>query len=118
MISISQGYATANRQVALKRLAGNEALFKTLIGFFLEDAPSQLAQLQQAMAIADWPTVAMKAHSLKGLSSTFEAIPFMQLAAAVESQAVQENQFQIAETVRQLQSEFHRLVAELQSYAR
>ena len=116
MISISQSHAVMDCEIALRRLGGDETLLKTLIGFFIEDGPTLLSELQQAMEAGDWPVVALKAHSLKGLSSTFEAIPFMQLAATVESQATSADQIHLIETIPQLQAEFERLLSELKSF--
>ena len=65
--------------------------------------------------IEDASVVALKAHSLKGLSSTFEAIPFMQLAATIESQASVADQVSLVEAIPQLQFEFERLINDLKS---
>ena len=115
MISISKSHAVMDCDIALRRLDGNETLLKTLIGFFLEDAPTLLLELKQAMDAEDWSVVALKAHSLKGLSSTFEAIPFMQLAATIESQASVADQVSLVEAILQLQFEFERLINDLKS---
>ena len=116
MISISQSHAVMDREIALRRLGGDETLLKTLIGFFIEDAPTLLSDLQQAVDAGDWSVVALKAHSLKGLSSTFEAIPFMELAASVEAQASAADQIHLIETIPQLQFEFDRLIHDLKSF--
>lgn len=117
MITMPHNRAVADREIALRRLGGDEALLRTLVGFFLEDAPTLVDQLHEAIEAGDWGSVALKAHSLKGLSSTFEAIPFMQVAATMEAQASTADQNQLAETGQQLQMEFDRLIADLKSFA-
>ena len=65
----------------------------------------------------DMTTAAIRAHSLKGLSATFEAIPFTLLAAEVESLARAGDQGRLEQTLPQLKIEFDRLVADLQTLA-
>lgn len=103
-----------DRDISLQRLGGDEKLLATLAGFFLEDAPLLLAQLEEANQSGDLKIVAHRAHSLKGLSSTFEAIPFQEVAAEVESLARAGNQAHVDQSLSPLKSEFKRLVSALE----
>lgn len=115
MHSLEAGTAVTDREKTLARLGGDEKLLVTLAGFYLEDAPALMTQLGHAFDSGDYVTVVHRAHSLKGLSSTFEAIPFMTCAAEIESMARTEDIQHLGETIRQLEVEFDRLVADLQS---
>jgi len=115
MNSLEASIAVTNRAKTLARLGGDEKLLVTLAGFFLEDAPAFMTQLGHAFDSGDFLTIAHRAHSLKGLSSTFEAIPFMTCAAEIEALARAEDLHHLSEAIPQLEIEFDRLVADLQS---
>ena len=106
-------HVVADREVALRRLGGDEKLFATLIDFFLEDAPALMTELGHAYDSGDLESVWRRAHGLKGLSSTFEAVTFMYLAAEVESLARTADLVPLAEAIPQLKTEFDRLVEHL-----
>lgn len=117
MKSFWQNSDVMNREVSLRRLGGNETLLATLAQFFLEDAPNLMRQLDEAHAAGDLKTVAHRAHSLKGLSSTFEAIPFLNRSREVESMALTGQVSQLDENIRDLKVEFDQLVEQLQKIA-
>lgn len=118
MNPLSKSSPVTDREISLRRLGGNEALLMTLAGFFLEDAPGLMAQLDEARHSGHLSLVALRAHSLKGLSSTFEAIPFQEVAAEIESMAKADDQFRVDQLFPQLQIEFERLTMALRSLAR
>ena len=105
--------SVTDREIALRRLGGDVKLLVTLAGFFLEDAPSLMTQLQHAQHLSDLPLVAQLAHSLKGLSSTFEAIPFLLVLRELESIARAEDTLHVEEIMPRLEWEFDRLLADL-----
>jgi HPt (histidine-containing phosphotransfer) domain-containing protein len=113
-LSKTQDQSVTDREKCLKRLGGDQKLFVTLVGFFLEDAPMLMKQLGDAFHAGDFGAVAHRAHSLKGLSSTFEAIPFMELASEIESLAAVSDHARINAVMPQLDSEFRRLISELE----
>jgi HPt (histidine-containing phosphotransfer) domain-containing protein len=117
MTSLSKSSAVTDREIALRRLGGNETLLRTLAGFFLEDAPTIMQQLDEARQAGHLSLVALRAHSLKGLSSTFEAVPFQEVAAEIESRAKASDQSFVDQSFPQLQQEFGRLVVELRALA-
>jgi HPt (histidine-containing phosphotransfer) domain-containing protein len=101
-------------QISLQRLGGDEKLLATLAQFFLEDAPPLMGQLNEANQSGDMKAVALRAHSLRGLSSTFEAIPFQEIAAEVELSAKTGDMTHLNQTLPQLKVEFDRLIEALQ----
>ena len=104
-------------EISLKRLGGDKKLLMTLAGFFLEDAPCLMRQLEDALHSGDLKLLALRVHSLKGLSSTFEALPFRQVASEIELLARPGNEQLVEQKLPQLKMEFDRLVLELQSLA-
>lgn len=115
MASFSDDTPIIDRDVSLKRLGGNEQLLASLIGFFLEDAPQLMDQLDEALQANDLKKVAHRAHSLKGLAATFEALPFQRLAAEIEATAVNGNTAPLVDAISRLRVQYDRLATELKS---
>ena len=108
-------YTAVNTEIALQRLNGNEALLASLTSFFLEDAPQLLEHLHEGLRTDSLPQVVISAHSLRGLASTFEAIPVMQLAAEIESLGRKGDCTRLKELAGQLDAEFVRLMVALRA---
>jgi two-component system, sensor histidine kinase and response regulator len=106
-----------NRDVALRRLGGDAQLLATVAGFFLQDAEMLMRELHAAHRAAAFETIVHKAHSLKGLASTFEAIPFIETAYAIESVARVQDGSRLDVMIPRLDHEYHRLIAHLHSFA-
>ena len=92
-------------------------MFATLAGFFLQDAPALMQQLHDAYRMGTVELVFQSAHSLKGLAATFEALPFVELAAEVESLARAGDLVASDGLIPSLDYEFSRLVTDLQNPA-
>ena len=107
-----------NKSVALQRLGGDEKLLATVAGFFIEDAPMLMSQLESAQAAGSMDLVTHRAHSLKGLSATFEAIPFQAIAAEIELLGRKADRAAIEEKLQRLKLEFDRLLSELEAVAK
>jgi two-component system, sensor histidine kinase and response regulator len=69
---------------ALKRLGGDEELFREIAQFFLEDSPGLIDQLRSALAVRDATSAERAAHSLKGLAGNFGAKQAVETALAIE----------------------------------
>lgn len=106
--------SVTDRQISLQRLGGDEKLLATLAEFFLEDAPPLMRQLDEAIQSGDMKQTALRAHSLKGLSSTFEAIPFQVAISELESFAKTGDTSRIHQSLPHLKTEFGRLIEALQ----
>jgi len=66
--------------------AGMEVVLE-LIGMLREDVPCRMANLKQALEVADVKQVMMEAHQLKGSLSNLGLVRFADLARLVEEQA-------------------------------
>lgn len=73
-----------DRADALSRIADDEELLATLVDMFIEDAPRHLAEIDAALASADWHRLARGAHDLKGVLATFSARRGEDLARQLE----------------------------------
>lgn len=111
MALVPHAKSVIDKDAALRRLGGNENLLKTMAVFFLEDAPSLMDQLVKELEAKDFDAVFHRAHSLKGLSATFDALEFKQLAEEVETLGRSRNEAMLAKKIPELRSEFIRLVS-------
>jgi HPt (histidine-containing phosphotransfer) domain-containing protein len=89
-----------------------------LIMIFLNDTPTKLATLQQALADADPHSLFTTAHSLKSSSRQLGALHFSSLCKQVEMQARAGSCEGQKELVGQLIAEFARVQAALQAQIR
>lgn len=69
---------------ALVRLGGDRELLRDLIGFFFEDSPPLLEQIQRDLVQRDAHALERSAHSLKGLAANFDASLAVQVALRLE----------------------------------
>lgn len=74
-----------NEHTALQRIGGDQRLLHDLAVFYVEDAPSLLATLREAVRNGDAEGVMHAAHVLKSLSSNLDAHQAVALAAVLES---------------------------------
>jgi two-component system, sensor histidine kinase and response regulator len=74
-------------QATLRRCGGDEQLVREMTGFFLEDAPRLLADIEAGLAGDDLDLARRAAHSLKGLASNFDAEPVISAALTLEAAA-------------------------------
>ena len=100
--------------MSLRRLGGDTKLFDTLAGFFLQDAPTFMQQLHDAHRTGAVDLVTHSAHSLKGLAATFDALPFVEIVAEIESLARAGNLSAVDGLITPLDYEFSRLMTNLQ----
>lgn len=77
----------ADFQVALARLDNNPVLLEDMIGFFRQDVPQLLEDIQAAIAAGDAAQAKRAAHSIKGLASSFDAEQLQNHALHVETMA-------------------------------
>lgn len=108
------GQPVINREKALARMAGDADLLAQLALFFLDDAPQLLGELESGLAAGDAKAVHHAAHSLKGLSSSFEAIHAMTVARNIEIQSREGNLTECRSLQESLQGEIARVVTALQ----
>ena len=73
-----------DRAAAVRRMGGDEALFRDLAQFFYEDSPGLLREIQEGLQTGDVEKVTRGAHSLKGLAANFSAHAAVAAAAKLE----------------------------------
>jgi PAS domain S-box-containing protein len=84
-------------------------LLAQVIHLFLQDAPGQLAVLQEAAGRGDAPRVEEAAHRLKGSARQLGAMRMSQLCAALQQTSHRADLGQAAAQVEELQREFVRV---------
>ncbi|HET6880121.1 MAG TPA: response regulator [Pirellulales bacterium] len=101
---------------ALRRLDGNEQLFRDLCRFFLEDVPGVLAKLRTALGREDAEGVERAAHSVKGLVANFGAKEAADLAAELQKLGQWRNLTGASSIYQRLEQEVDHLRRELKVY--
>jgi HPt (histidine-containing phosphotransfer) domain-containing protein len=97
----------------------DEALLHEIANVFIEDVPLIVAELQEACARKDAPTVCRLAHSLKGLCATFGAEPARTYAQGIECNAATHRESAVTcDQVRVLVRLLERTIATLRSELR
>ena len=91
---------------SLDRLDGEIEFLREIYGLFLEDGPTRLATISNALDEDDFVTAAKAAHSLKGMCGTLNASALMELALELEMACRERNK---AEAMR-LKNEVERLL--------
>lgn len=94
---------------ALDRLDGDQELFLTLAGLFVERTPQALAAIHTAITAADLPALIKEAHKLKGSAMEFCAQPAVTSAAQLEESARKAAVQELAALAEQVQAETARL---------
>jgi HPt (histidine-containing phosphotransfer) domain-containing protein len=74
----------------LKQMSG-EDFINELIDAFLDDAPSMIQNMQEALATKDVESFRRNAHSLKSNANTFGAVELSVLARELEMMAKENN---------------------------
>ncbi len=98
---------------ALDRLDGDQDLFLTLAGLFVERSAQALAAIQTATAAGDLPALIKEAHKLKGSAMEFCAKPAVASAAQLEESARKAALQELAALTAQVHAETERLTAAL-----
>jgi two-component system, sensor histidine kinase and response regulator len=78
--------AAIDREAALRRVEGDEALLADLANLFSDESPRMLSAIQEAIADKNGEALERAAHSLKGSVATFAARPAVELALKLERQ--------------------------------
>ncbi|HVJ69267.1 MAG TPA: response regulator, partial [Caulifigura sp.] len=91
--------------IAMARLGNDQQLLRDMAGFYVEDVPQLLEELRGALTTGDVELATRSAHSLKGLSSNFEAPHAVAAAFAVENAARTGDLKKAAEGVEELDTE-------------
>ena len=95
-----------DRQGALERLEGDEALLELVMQGFLEDAPKQLLALEAALDNQDWSLAERKAHTLRGAASNLGAEAFRRAADDLERMALAGDKVLLTGLLRNLKDQY------------
>jgi len=80
-----QAYKLWDRDAALKRMAGEEALLLKLIDVFLRDMPERIHDIQSTIDNEDRQGALQIAHTIKGISANMSSFRLQELASQLES---------------------------------
>lgn len=101
--------------VILDRIGGDESLLKEITGIFLEEYPTLLEQIREAIQRADAKRLEHCAHTLKGSVSNFGAEEATNAAYQLELLARKGRLDQAPEALRALELHFSALGPALES---
>lgn len=76
--------AVFNKELALDRVGGDEELLHEIVGLYLDEYPTLLAQVQTAVQAGNAPELYRSAHTLKGSLSALGAEAAQQCALELE----------------------------------
>jgi uncharacterized protein YdbL (DUF1318 family) len=102
---------------ALRRVAGDCELLSAMAAMVAEDAPEVLSDLRKYVAADEMHEVAVTAHKLKGMLSTFETSgPVLELEELIA--AARKNHAQdVASSFKTLEGEIEKLIDQVLSLA-
>lgn len=107
-----------DRAVALNRVGGDSELLQEMAQLFLEECPSQMNAIREAVESRDAHAIERAAHSLKGSVGNFGANAAHQAAATLEMlgragelQSIENALISLESAIGALQPEMHSLAA-------
>jgi two-component system, sensor histidine kinase and response regulator len=101
---------------AMGRLEGDEALFREIIQFFLEDSPGLLDNLRCGMRDQDASMIEHAAHSLKSMAANFSAHRAVEAASHLESLGASGNLDEVPRAIMAIEEEINILKIALTPY--
>ncbi len=104
-----------NRALALERVGGDEELLREIAVLFLEDCPSLMTKIDQAVNANDATNLERAAHSLKGSVANFGSDAAYQAAFDLEQIGRSKNMEQAREAHARLISVMDEVCPELQA---
>jgi len=106
-----------NAIAALRELnPGDDSFFRDLVQIYLDDSPTRIVEIEDALARSDAHRLTLAAHSLKGSSANFGAGALRALCEHVEQLGRQGLLGDVPTCVPALKDEFARVRAELESF--
>ncbi len=104
-----------DREAALERVEGDLELFDEIAGLFLEEAPTLLGQIKDAVAHGDASGLERAAHSLKSSVGTFSAASAQESARALETMGRENDLANAPKILARLEKQVARLEQALRS---
>ncbi len=115
--TVEEGEPIFDRDGALKRLMGDEDLFKTVSEAFLEDIPGLIKALRESLERGDASTSERQAHSIKGASAGVGGERLRKVAFDMERDAKSGNLDAAAARLTELEGQFADLKEMMESKA-
>ncbi len=100
------------------RVMGNEVLARRILRGFVNDMPSQLAQLAQAISGGDAGQVRQAAHSIKGAAASVSGREMREASRKLEQQAREGNLATAPIALAELSDSFDRARPEMQAFCK
>ncbi len=101
--------AVWDKEAVLKRIMGDEDLLNTIVKIFLDEAPTRIAELKQALESSDCEKICYLAHTIKGSAGNLSALHLQKQAALMEAAAKNENMEQVSILMPALQQAIEQL---------
>ena len=101
---------TWDKQDALNRIGGSEALLKTLTEIFARDGLNQMQAFKAAILAADYTEAGFIAHSVKGVAANLGGLKLQQTAATLEHAAKTKNDSVINAELPELETQTQALI--------
>ncbi len=115
-MSLPSQLAVLDRAIALSRVGGDSELLQEMAQLFLEECPSQMEAIREAVQKRDPRAIERSAHSLKGSVGNFGATAAQEAAATLETlgragdlQSVESALSSLESAIRSLQPEMYSL---------
>ncbi len=105
-----------NLELALESVRDDRDLLRIVTETYLEESPTLLARMRQALAQSDGPQLNLAAHSLKGSLRFFGAEPGFQLAYQLELMGRNHDFGHAADTLASLETLLAQLARDLRIY--
>lgn len=106
-----------DREAALARVGDDEQLLVELIKIFLDDYPTNMIAIQQALVQGDAHELERAAHTLKGAVANFGAEPVVREAFALERAGRTRDLAHASDSLQRLDLVLKQLDAELRPIA-
>jgi HPt (histidine-containing phosphotransfer) domain-containing protein len=116
-VAFEKQFQVLNWTQSLERVDGDETLLRELAALFLEDMPTLIREMENAIASGDSGALARAAHTLKGSVANFGAEPVYDAALAIEQAAKSQTLDDPMRMVSRLEAALRALTPELQSLA-
>jgi len=101
--------AVWDKEAALKRIMDDEDLLNTIVDVFLDETPTRMEELKQAMESGDCEKTGYQAHTIKGIAGNLSASRLQKQAALMEAAAKEEDIEQISILMPALQQAIEQL---------
>ena len=101
---------------SLKRLGGDEELFKEFVEIFFEDTPELMKGIEEGLNVSDARAVEKSAHALKGLVSNFGAKDFVDISSEIEKSGREGSLADSPKDFKKLQRLYETLCVELKAH--